>query len=104
MSSRIVQIVAVLSVAEKFVTLIYRLPPSNIRECLFTEVDFPPISIAPTESPWSFHGDSTDFKLAVEDKRIDLSFLFDRMMAAHTSNTDPLPHHIAKYAISRFRC
>ena len=38
------------------------------------------------------HGE--DFKLAVEAKRIDLAFLFDPMMAVHTSNVDPLPHQI----------
>jgi len=30
----------------------------------------------------------------VEAKRIDLAFLFDPMMAVHTSNVDPLPHQI----------
>ena len=34
------------------------------------------------------------FKLAVEAKRIDLAFLFDPMMAIHTSNVDALPHQI----------
>jgi hypothetical protein len=29
-----------------------------------------------------------------EAKRIDLAFLFDPMMAVHTSNVDPLPHQI----------
>src|SRR5439155_6321972 len=35
-----------------------------------------------------------DFKLAVEAKRIDLAFLFDPMMAVHTSNVEALPHQI----------
>jgi hypothetical protein len=34
------------------------------------------------------------FKLTVEAKRIDLAFLFDPMMAVHTSNVEPLPHQI----------
>jgi hypothetical protein len=44
--------------------------------------------------PWSFDGDGDAFKLAVEAKRIDLAFLFDPMMAVHTSNVEPLPHQI----------
>ena len=92
---RIVQVVAVLPVAENVVTLIYRLPDGTIRERLLTEADFPSISVATSERPWSFDGDGTAFKLAVEAKRIDLAFLFDPMMAVHTSNVDPLPHQIA---------
>jgi superfamily II DNA or RNA helicase len=92
---RIVQAVAVLPVAENVVTLIYRLPDGSIRERLLTEADFPSISPATSERPWSFDGDGTAFKLAVEAKRIDLAFLFDPMMAVHTSNVDPLPHQIA---------
>ncbi len=100
----IVQIVAVLPLAENVVTLIYRLPDGGIRERLLIDADFPSISVATVESPWSFDGDGNAFKLAVEAKRIDLAFLFDPMMAVHTSNVDPLPHQIAKYSTSRSRC
>jgi len=33
-------------------------------------------------------------QLACEAKRIDLAFLFDPMMAVHSSNVEPLPHQI----------
>ena len=33
-------------------------------------------------------------RLTCEAKRIDLAFLFDPMMAVHTSNVEPLPHQI----------
>src|SRR5258708_1392079 len=46
------------------------------------------------QRPWSLEGDGDAFKLAVEAKRIDLAFLFDPMMAVHTSNVEPLPHQI----------
>ena len=101
---RIVQAVAVLPVAENVVTLIYRLPDGSIRERLLTEADFPSISVATVESPWSFDGDGTAFKLAVEAKRIDLAFLFDPMMAVHTSNVDPLPHQIFQRSAFLQRC
>ena len=38
--------------------------------------------------------DGAAFPLTCEAKRIDLAFLFDPMMAVHTSNVDPLPHQI----------
>ena len=46
------------------------------------------------ERPWSFDGDGAAFQLTCEAKRIDLAFLFDPMMAVHTSNVEPLPHQI----------
>jgi hypothetical protein len=39
-------------------------------------------------------GDGAAFQLACEAKRIDLAFLFDPMMAVHSSNVEPLPHQI----------
>ena len=52
------------------------------------------ISLATVERPWSFDGDGAAFQLTCEAKRIDLAFLFDPMMAVHTSNVEPLPHQI----------
>src|SRR4030095_7625637 len=52
------------------------------------------ISVATTERPFSFDGDGAAFQLTCEAKRIDLAFLFDPMMAVHTSNVEPLPHQI----------
>lgn len=101
---RIVQVVAVVPVGEKAVTLIYRVPDGGIRERLLTEADFATISPATAERPWSFDGDGQAFKLAVEAKRIDLAFLFDPMMAVHTSNVDPLPHQIIQRFAFLPRC
>ena len=39
-------------------------------------------------------GDGAAFQLTCEAKPIDLAFLFDPMMAVHTSNVDPLSHQI----------
>ncbi len=38
--------------------------------------------------------DGAAFQLTCEAKPIDLAFLFDPMMAVHTSNVDPLSHQI----------
>jgi superfamily II DNA or RNA helicase len=87
-------IVAVVPIAEGAVQVIYKTPDGTLKDRLLNRVDEPTISIATTERPWSFEGDGEAFKLTVEAKRIDLAFLFDPMMAVHTSNVDPLPHQI----------
>lgn len=89
-----VQVVTPISIGSDSVQLIYRMPDGTIRETLLDRSRESSLSIATTESPWSFEGDGDAFKLAVEAKRIDLAFLFDPMMAIHTSNVEPLPHQI----------
>lgn len=44
--------------------------------------------------PFSFHGDSTLFRMAAEARRIRLAHLFDPLLAIHTSLVEPLPHQI----------
>jgi len=90
----IVSVVAPLPVSESSIQLVYRLPDGSIKERLLSESECESISEAVTAHPWRFDGDGEAFKLAVEAKRIDLAFLFDPMMAVHTSNVDPLPHQI----------
>lgn len=87
-------IVAVVPIADGAVQVIYRTSNGGIKERLLNRVDEATLSIATVERPWSFDGDGETFKLTVEAKRIDLAFLFDPMMAVHTSNVEPLPHQI----------
>lgn len=87
-------IVAVVPIGDGAVQVIYKTPEGNLKDRLLNRVDEGAISIATSERPWSFDGDGEAFKLAVEAKRIDLAFLFDPMMAVHTSNVEPLPHQI----------
>jgi SNF2 family DNA or RNA helicase len=88
------KVVAVTPMGDTAVQVIYRLPDGKIKERLLTPADAPSIAPAATERPWAFDGDPAAFQLACEAKRIDLAFLFDPMMAVHTSNVDPLPHQI----------
>src|SRR2546430_9122035 len=90
----IVSVVAVRLIADGAVELIYKTPDGTIRDRLLGRADEESINIATAERPWSFDGDGDAFKLAIEAKRIDLAFLFDPMMAVHTSNVEPLPHQI----------
>jgi superfamily II DNA or RNA helicase len=87
-------VVSVIRIAADAVQVIYRTPDGTLKERLLNRADEAKISIAVTERPWAFDGDGEMFKLTVEARRIDLAFLFDPMMAVHTSNVDPLPHQI----------
>lgn len=87
-------VVAVVPIADGAVQIIYKTPDGSLKDRLLNRGDEGSISIATTQRPWSFEGDGESFKLTVEAKRIDLAFLFDPMMAVHTSNVDPLPHQI----------
>ncbi|MEI6415284.1 MAG: helicase-related protein, partial [Pseudomonadota bacterium] len=87
-------VIAVVPIADGAVQLFYKTADGALKERLLNRGDEISLAIATTERPWSFDGDGEAFKLAVEAKRIDLAFLFDPMMAVHTSNVDPLPHQI----------
>ena len=90
----VVTVVAIVPIGDGAVQVIYKTTDGTIKESLLNIADEANISIATTERPWSFDGDGEKFKLTVEAKRIDLAFLFDPMMAVHTSNVEPLPHQI----------
>ena len=87
-------IAAVVPISDDSVQVIYKTGDGSLKDRLIGRADEENISIADAERPWSFEGDGESFKLAVEAKRIDLAFLFDPMMAVHTSNVEPLPHQI----------
>lgn len=90
----VVTVVAAVPIANGAVQLVYKTADGTLKESLLNRVDENRISVAVHERPWSFDADGEKFKLAAEAKRIDLAFLFDPMMAVHTSNVEPLPHQI----------
>ena len=92
--TQIVSVVATVSLGDGALQLIYRTPDGAMKERLLASADEESISVATVERPFSFDGDGAAFQLACEAKRIDLAFLFDPMMAVHTSNVEPLPHQI----------
>lgn len=92
--SQIVTVVAVVPLGEGSVQTIYRTPDGGMKERLLSRGDESSVDLATMERPFSFDGDGTAFQLACEAKRIDLAFLFDPMMAVHSSNVEPLPHQI----------
>jgi superfamily II DNA or RNA helicase len=92
--TQIVTVVATVPVGEGSVQLIYRTPDGTMKERLLSRADEQSVGMASTERPFSFDGNGAEFQLACEAKRIDLAFLFDPMMAVHSSNVEPLPHQI----------
>ena len=92
--SAVATVIAVVPIAEGAVRVIYQTPDGTLKERLLGRADEESVAVAISERPWSFDGDGEAFKLTVEAKRIDLAFLFDPMMAIHTSNVEPLPHQI----------
>lgn len=52
------------------------------------------LEIVTQGTPFSFDGDGAQFRLASEARRISLAYLFDPLLAVHTSIIEPLPHQI----------
>jgi superfamily II DNA or RNA helicase len=90
----VVTVITAVPIGADAAQVFYKLPDGSFRERLIGSSDINTLAVATSERPWSFDGDGDAFKLAVEAKRIDLAFLFDPMMAVHTSNVEPLPHQI----------
>ena len=54
----------------------------------------PTLEIVSVGRPWSFDGDGAMLRLVSEAQRIRLAYLFDPLLAIHTSLVEPLPHQI----------
>jgi SNF2 family DNA or RNA helicase len=52
------------------------------------------LEVAAKGPTWSFDADGNLFRLVSEAYRIKLAYLFDPLLAVHTSLVDPLPHQI----------
>jgi SNF2 family DNA or RNA helicase len=52
------------------------------------------LEIVTEGKPWSFDGDGDTLRLVSEAHRIRLAYLFDPLLAVHTSLVEPLPHQI----------
>lgn len=92
--TQVVTVVATVPQGNGAVQIIYRTPDGAMKERLLLSADESTITPATVQRPFSFDGDGAAFQLACEAKRIDFAFLFDPMMAVHTSNVEPLPHQI----------
>lgn len=91
---QIVRIVTTDPVGENALTVYYKTTDGQVKEQMLFRSSEPSLSLAEAGRPWAFDAPGEEFKLAAEAYRIDLAYLFDPMMAVHTSNVEPLPHQI----------
>jgi superfamily II DNA or RNA helicase len=74
--------------------LTYKDPGGRVANQLLHRHDEPRLEIVEQGRPWSFDGDGSLLRLVSEAHRIRLAYLFDPVLAVHTSLVDPLPHQI----------
>jgi superfamily II DNA or RNA helicase len=91
---QVVRVVTTEPVGENALTVYYKTPDGRLLERMIFRTDEASLSLADVGRPWAFDAPGDDFKIAAEAYRINLAYLFDPMMAVHTSNVVPLPHQI----------
>ncbi len=74
--------------------LTYKDPAGRVANVLLYRDDEPRMELVEEGRPWSFDGDGALFRLVSEAHRIQLAYLFDPLLAVHTSLLEPLPHQI----------
>ena len=90
----IVTIIDVKNYGDISLELIYKDSSGHLGTELLYSDSVAQLEIASNDLPWSFQADGTLFRLVSEAYRIRLAYLFDPLIAVHTSLVDPLPHQI----------
>ena len=90
----LVSIVNVQWFGSEALELTYKTPAGKVANELLYRHDESRIEIVEQGRPWSFDGDGALFRLVSEAQRIRLAYLFDPVLAVHTSVVEPLPHQI----------
>lgn len=93
-SGQVVRIFSTDLIGDDALSILYKTSEGRLGERVLFRTDEPSLSIAEEGRPWAFDAPGADFKLVAEAFRINLAYLFDPMMAVHTSNVEPLPHQI----------
>lgn len=91
---QVVRVVTTEPVGDNALTIYYKTPDGRLLERMLFRSDEGNLSLAEAGRPWAFDALGAEFTLAAEAYRINLAYLFDPMMAVHTSNVEPLPHQI----------
>src|SRR5690348_4122314 len=76
------------------ITLTYRDARGELGNQIVFRDSVGALKIATMGRPWSFDADGALFRLVSEAHRIHLAYLFDPLLAVHTSLVEPLPHQI----------
>jgi hypothetical protein len=89
-----VTVVHVQWIGSDAVELTYNQPNGITESRLLYRENEPGLSLVEPGLIWGFQADGDLFRLASEAHRIRLAYLFDPLLAVHTSVIDPLPHQI----------
>lgn len=92
---RLVTVVHVKWFGSDVVELTYKDPDGRVGNVLLYRDEEHRIELVEQGRPWQFDGDGALFRLLMEAHRIRLAYLFDPLLAVHTSLLEPLPHQIA---------
>lgn len=76
------------------VEVTYKSPDGKVANELVYQDQAATIEIVERGRAWSFDGDPELLRLVSEAYRIRLAYLFDPLVAVHTSTVQPLPHQI----------
>jgi superfamily II DNA or RNA helicase len=76
------------------VEIVYKDAGGQVGSELLYQDDIERLEILPADLPWSFSADGRLFRLVSEAYRINQAYLFDPLLAVHTSLIEPLPHQI----------
>ena len=90
----LVVIVDVKWIGSSVVDLTYKDPQGKLGNQLLFRDNEAGISVNLPGLPWGFDSDGELFRLVSEAWRIHLAYLFDPLLAVHTSLVEPLPHQI----------
>lgn len=90
----LVVVVSVQWFGSEALELTYKTASGKVANELVYRHDEPRLEIVEQGRPWSFDGDGALFRLVSEAQRIRLAYLFDPVLAVHTSVVEPLPHQI----------
>jgi len=89
-----VTVVSVQWYGSEAVELTYKDSTGRVGNVLLYRDDEARLELVKEGRPWSFDADGTLFRLVSEAHRIRLAYLFDPLLAVHTSLVEPLPHQI----------
>jgi superfamily II DNA or RNA helicase len=89
-----VTVVSVQWFGSEALELTYKDPAGKLGNQLLYRDNESSIDVVEVGRPWSFDGDGHLFRLVAEAQRIRLAYLFDPVLAVHTSIVEPLPHQI----------
>src|SRR5262245_3248308 len=94
LSDGLVTVIDVKWIGTVAVELTFKDAAGNLGNELLYRDREPTLHVAVEGRPWSFDGDGALFRLVSEAHRIRLAYLFDPLLAVHTSLVEPLPHQI----------